>query len=136
MELTDRQRLVLDAALAYAYANSDDLNDCLAFDAPDDGDVDQIKVGDRVTDAISEDEIEALRFLFVRPAPKGVGASTKWVIFNSRNRLFWNNDTGWGCKATAAQYTDAEKAEVKSWPLDGAWLETTHFTYQSWEDPD
>lgn len=51
MELTERQKELLRAALTYAFSNIDDLNDAAAFD--DDNE-------DVHWDGFSEEEVEAL----------------------------------------------------------------------------
>ncbi len=69
--LTCRQRLALVAALNYAYANADDLNDGLAFDVPDDGDPDQVEVEGLVITAFVADEFLALKTVVL--SHEGVG---------------------------------------------------------------
>lgn len=56
--MTERQRYVLRAALIYAQANLDDLNEAFFF--PDECELDQISVNGDVDDGIDEDEINQL----------------------------------------------------------------------------
>lgn len=57
MILTNRQKLLMRAALSYALSNIDDVNE--AFDNDGDG----IKVGDETGDTFAEAEVEALKSL-------------------------------------------------------------------------
>jgi hypothetical protein len=60
MNLTEREKLVLLAVLSYAYSNTDDLNHALEHDADHDLAHDHIKVGETITDPVTEDEIDRL----------------------------------------------------------------------------
>jgi len=44
-----------------------------------------------------------------------------WVIFNPKNKLFWNNTTGWGGKHSADSFDYKQKATANL-PLDGVWI--------------
>lgn len=58
-----------------------------------------------------------------------------WLIYNSVNRLFWNNDSGWGCPETAERFTDVEQA-VATLPGDGQWVRAEAPEVLGWSDPD
>lgn len=58
-----------------------------------------------------------------------------WLIYNRKNNLFWNDDTGWGCPATAIVHTDEEK-QVTRLPMEGEWVTTDSHEAREWKDPD
>ena len=43
-----------------------------------------------------------------------------WIIYNPTNKLFWNNESGWGSVRTAARFhSDKPQANL---PIDGVWV--------------
>ena len=48
-----------------------------------------------------------------------VGANCP-VALNPGERLFWNNEDGWGCASTATRFTESEKLNL-CLPTGGFW---------------
>lgn len=45
----------------------------------------------------------------------------RYQIINRKTGLHWNNETGWGDKASATVFTEEQKGRVNL-PIEGVWI--------------